>query len=385
LVDQINRLAGPEEMDKALHRAAASAGQVLTEVTDPQLLDRPAIRSLPQGGVVAHNRVWGKGDNETYYFRLLGNSKVYHTGRDPDSKLMRDADFLNQVYLWSFFLITAFAIGLWTLLLHRKLKMLERSAIQIADGDFSARAPEQYRYRVGSLNQTFNQMAQRIEQLLASHKRLTNAVAHELRTPIFRLNCQLELLQHGIDADEHHKFVEGMEEDLSELDELVNELLSYARMERSGGELKRISHEIAQWLTDQQSLLSRSCRKSLELNISGPIQVKFDAPLLMRALNNLVRNADNYAQNCIEIRLYQDSGDAVICIDDDGMGIPEADRERVLQPFERVDNARTRKSGGHGLGLSIVKEIVKQHQGRLSISESPLGGTRISIYLPLDD
>ncbi|MEH6648656.1 MAG: ATP-binding protein [Motiliproteus sp.] len=176
-----------------------------------------------------------------------------------------------------------------------------------------------------------------------------------------------------------------MDEDLSELDELVNELLSYARLERLGVELERTSHNLSQWLTEQRPLLARNCRKPLTLQLSEPLQLKFDAPLLIRALNNLVRNADSYAQERIEIRLYRDTNAAVICVDDDGIGIPESERERVLEPFERVDNARSRKSGGHGLGLSIVREIIQQHQGRLLISESPLGGTRIAICLPIDD
>lgn len=385
LFEQVHELAGPERLDTAMQRAATLEGRVLYEVTDPFLLSRSAIRDLPVGDVIAHSSDIGEGGSETYYFRLGANNRVYQTSPDLNSKLQRDVDTLNQVYIWSFFLMTALTIGLWSFLLHHKLKLLECSAMRIADGDFSARAPEQFRHRVGGLNRSFNQMAERIEQLLASHKRLTNAVAHELRTPIFRLRCQLELLEHGIEVDQHRKFVGGMDEDLSELDELVNELLSHARLERSGVALDIKAHDLSQWLTEILPVLARSCRTPLALTDAEAVRVEFDASLLMRVLNNLVRNADNYSQHQIEVRLYREPGHAVICVDDDGIGIPEADRQRVLQPFERVDNARTRQSGGHGLGLSIVKEIIQQHRGRVVISTSSLGGARVAVYLPLHD
>lgn len=275
-------------------------------------------------------------------------------------------------------------MGIWSYLLHRKLKKLESSAIQISQGDFSARAPMQFQHRVGNLNGAFNQMAERVEHLIASHKRLTNAVAHELRTPIFRLQCQLELLEHGQAQADHQRFVQGMEEDLNELDLMVDELLSYARMERVGMSLDAQRLELNQWLSQQRPTLARSCQHPLAVEISEPLTAEFDPRLLMRAMTNLVRNADRYAEQRVEIRVLSEANYAVICVDDDGCGIPEQDRERVMEPFERLDTARNRQTGGHGLGLSIVREILSQHGGRLLISESPLGGARIAIYLPLN-
>ncbi|BBB25903.1 ATP-binding protein [Amphritea japonica] len=382
LFQEIHVLAGSDAMFAAMQRTAKINNQLLSEVTDIKLLESKSIRNLPKPGIF-HESL-DPNDDEVIYFRLNVNDKVYQITPDQSAEIWRVAEMLSLAFLGGFFLITALALGIWIYLLHNKLKKLERSAIRIADGDFSARAPTTFKHRVGGLNRAFNLMAERVEQLIASHKRLTNAVAHELRTPIFRLRCQLELLEHGIDVAEHNRFVNGMDEDLTELDQMVDELLSYARMERSGGDVLVLkSHELNQWLLERHEGLERNCRKSLMLKTAKPVVIEYDERLILRALTNLIRNADKFAQQRIELSINQQAGFAVICVEDDGVGIPEADRERVFEPFERVDNARTRESGGHGLGLSIVREIVAQHEGYIQISESSLGGARIEVYLPL--
>ena len=380
MFQEIHNLAGPDRMHIAMNRVAELNDLLADVVTDPEILNSEKIKAIPQPGIL--NEM--SDDSNRLYFKLNVNDNVYQITQDENSEFFRAGQLVNKVYLGGFFLITALVLGIIIYLLHRKLKKLELSAIRIAEGDFSARAPAGFRDRVGGLSGAFNLMAERVEQLIASHKRLTNAVAHELRTPIFRLRCQLELLEYGIDIAEHHKFVNGMDEDLTELDQMIDELLSYARLERSGGDVLVLqSHELNQWLRERHTGLERNSRKSLTLETVEPVVIEFDGRLILRALTNLIRNADKFAQQQIKISVSQQAGFAVICVDDDGVGIPDADRERVFEPFERVDNARTRESGGHGLGLSIVREIIVQHGGRIQISESILGGARIEIYLPL--
>ena len=243
--------------------------------------------------------------------------------------------------------------------------------------------PEKYKFRVGGLNVAFNKMAERIEQLIGSHQRLTNAVAHELRTPIFRLRCQAELLEYGTPKTEHDEYIHGIEEDLTELDQLVDEMLSYARMELNEEIFVLESFELRDWLNDHRAILQRSCKNILSMEVGEKIMLRFDSRLIMRALSNLVRNADIHGDKNIQLRYFKQGTYAVICIEDDGLGIPETERSRIIEPFERLDDARTRHSGGHGLGLSIVRGIAQQHGGKILISQSSLGGACVSIYLPL--
>lgn len=380
LLDEIHTLAGPERARAAMERAAKTNNQILTVVTESELLTLAELQALPPSRVEIESLEDDR--EEASYFRLATGAEVYRIEPDMNSQMWKTALLLTQGYLWGFFIVNGVCICIWVYLLQRKLKMLEHSALQIAEGEFSARAPTKGRYCIGSLNKSFNRMAERIEQLMASHKRLTNAVAHELRTPVFRLRCQLALLEHGQPKMEHQGFVDGMEEDLTELDNMVDELLSYARLERAGLPMQCEVRELNGWLSAQKQRLAANCQHPLVLKLAGEGRCKFDSHLLLRALTNLVRNADRYTNQQVEIHLIVAAQWLQICVEDDGPGIPEADRQRVLEPFERLDTARDRQSGGHGLGLSIVKEIVQQHGGQVEIGDSPLGGARIVLSLP---
>jgi len=376
LFDQIHQLGGEKMMIESMHRALNTEDLLLKEITDPATLALPKIKNHK---MFVQTRF---GDDFIVYFRMP-DDKIYSVEPNKNSRRWRAEETLGNVYMFGFFSIIALILAPWVYFLQRKLKILELSAIQIANGDFSTRVPEQYKYRVGGLNAAFNKMAQRIEQLIASHKRLTNAVAHELRTPIFRLRCQAELLEYGTSEQEHQQYIEGMEEDLTELDQLVDEMLSYARMERNEEIFVLATYELQDWLNNHRPLLQRSCKKVLSVEVGEQISLQFDSRLLMRALSNLVRNADIHAEQSIQIRYFRLDKYAVICVEDDGNGIPENERNRVIEPFERLDDARTRSSGGHGLGLSIVRGIAQQHGGKIIISQSSLGGASVSVYLPL--
>lgn len=382
LLSRIKADGGEEAMQMAMHEVANLNEMLAAEVTDPVVLDHPKIKAIPSpGGMVEQIDLE---ENEPAYFRLADDTRVFRVIDDPDSELWAKERLLNTLAQWGFLLVMGLIVGVWLFYLHRKLKRLELASGRIAAGDFSARVGEGGGSRVGGLNRAFNGMAERVEQLIASHKRLTNAVAHELRTPIFRLRCQLELLEHGCAKEEHDQFVEGMEADLEELETMVDELLTFARMERADLEVNLVSIDLDRWLNQQLPLLIRSSDLPLSLTIDKPVSALVDSKLLQRAITNLVRNADKYGREQVSICLLHTDDGAQICVDDDGPGIPPSERERVLEPFERLDSARTRKTGGYGLGLTIVREIVAYHRGSVLIEDAPLGGARVIINLPLN-
>ncbi|MEH6445336.1 MAG: ATP-binding protein [Oceanospirillaceae bacterium] len=371
----IHRIAGEKVMLQSLYKALSEEDLILKEISR---LPNNGVQQLVDKDTYVESKF---GEDFTVYFKMLG--KIYSVEPDKESRRWQAERTLGNIYMAGFFFTIAFIIAFWVYFLHRKLKVLELSAIKIANGDFTTRVPVHYKCKVGGLNAAFNKMAERIEQLIGSHQRLTNAVAHELRTPIFRLRCQAELLEYGIAETEHDQYIEGIEEDLTELDLLVDEMLSYARMELNEEVFLLENYELGAWLNDHRIILQRCCKKSLSLEIGEKIALQLDSRLMMRALSNLVRNADIHGNNQIQIRYFTRDNYAVICVNDDGGGIPEADRSRIVEPFERLDDARTRSSGGHGLGLSIVRGIVQQHGGKIFISQSELGGASVCIYLPL--
>jgi two-component system sensor histidine kinase RstB len=377
LFDQIYQLGGAELMLESMHKALKTEELLMVEVTDPEIINHPEFKL--NSTFVKPNILEGY----NVYVHAI-NNKYYEIVPDEHSQGWQAEEKLGNIYMFGFFITVALILGPWVYFLHRKLKVLELSAIKISNGEFSTRVSEKYNHKVGGLNSAFNKMAERIEQLIASHRRLTNAVAHELRTPIFRLRCQAELLEYGSSEEDHKLYIEGIEEDLSELDLLVNEMLSFARMELNQELFLLEPQELQQWLANHHAILQRSCKKNFAIGLGPEVICRYDSRLLLRALSNLVRNADIHAKNNIQITHHIEGVNVVINVEDDGLGIPVQERERILEPFERLDDARTRESGGHGLGLSIVRAIVQQHNGKIMISQSVLGGACFSLYLPLD-
>jgi signal transduction histidine kinase len=231
------------------------------------------------------------------------------------------------------------------------------------------------------LAERINAMAERIQGLLESQKNLLHSVSHELRTPIARLEFALELLADKAADPALSKRIAAMDGDLAELNELVNELLSMSKLDnatepqRALFEVEPVLRECAQGLHPPPGALHLELGSRLG-SIDG------DRRLLARAVGNLLRNAQKYAAHTVGLSASRTGGMLEILVDDDGPGIPEEERERIFEPFYRLDRSRDRATGGFGLGLSIARKAVKLHGGALRVERSPLGGARFVISLP---
>lgn len=295
-----------------------------------------------------------------------------------------DFEYVNYLFLTGLFISLAGVCLAWITMLKRKIRRLEETTLAFATGDLDARAPVTGAWRLGSLNDNFNTMATRIQRLVQSHKQLTNAVAHELRSPIFRLRFRLDVLAGAANPETRVRALAGTGEDLDELDDLVDELLTHARLERINTELALHETDLVPWLAEQHRRLTTTTHVNIGWYAqSSRCPVRLDEKLLARALDNLVRNALTHGRQRVTLELELADGYCLLHVDDDGPGVPAADRERIFDPFVRLDDSRTRSTGGHGLGLSIVREAVRLHQGQISVADSPLGGARFTVRLPL--
>jgi signal transduction histidine kinase len=227
-------------------------------------------------------------------------------------------------------------------------------------------------------------MAGRITQLLSAQRNLMHSVSHELRTPIARLEFGMQILQDASHDPQTNQRIQAMQGDLSELNTLVSELLNMAKMDQ---------HQALQLqMTDAkefvQSCLANLPPKPAHISLNyqcedGLRHVMADQRLLVRAVDNLLKNAFKYAESAIHFAITQHGSDGWrIAVEDDGPGIPDNEREKIFEAFYRLDRSRDRSTGGFGLGLSIVKQIIGLHRGVVSISESHLGGARFEIVLP---
>ncbi|WP_024301351.1 two-component system sensor histidine kinase RstB [Pseudogulbenkiania sp. MAI-1] len=336
-------------------------------------LDAEARAALGRGEIVMLE------DNYLFLQRIPNSSFLLVAGP------LRYLFFLHQLKWVDYALLAlvGLSLGIPALLWLRphwnQLMQLEQTAASLAEGDLSARVQLPSSSGVWQVGVAFNRMADNIGTLLAGRKALIDAVAHELRTPLARLRYRLALLGGDPDSAPH----QAIERDLAAIDSLLQELLLHARLDRPQVPLTLSRFSVREWLTErlaEQAPLASGI--DWQDDSRGETTLVADRHLLSRALDNLLSNARRYARQVVRVRLEQEAGRFCLSVEDDGPGIPPEERERVLEPFVRLDESRGRDSGGHGLGLSIVLGIARAHHGTLSITTSPLGGARFVLCWP---
>lgn len=268
-----------------------------------------------------------------------------------------------------------------------QIKQLERATNRLARGYLSARVVVTDSNSVSSLGLGFNKMAGYIERLIAIQREMVRAISHELRTPVARVRFGLQMIEDVAQSDEFvNKQLQGIDGDIRELDELIDEILTYARLEDGAPvvdfQLANLAQQAMQVVSDSRP------PEGVVVSYSGldenqKIKAEIEPRYIHRAIQNLVGNACRYAQSRVSVNCEIANGICRVDVEDDGAGIPEEDRERVFTPFARLDDSRTRSSGGYGLGLSIVQRIAYWHGGRVTLKQSDaLGGAHFSIVWP---
>lgn len=277
--------------------------------------------------------------------------------------------------VFALLLITLGAYGVIHLF-ERRLAGLTKTVLKLQSGDLSARMALDGEDEISRLGDTVNQMAGHIQRLLDVQRELTQAVSHELRTPLARLRFGMEMLAESEDIDDRYAQLDKLDEDVSQLNTLIDEILTYASLEQGTPQLNFEAVDI-------DALLARIERETKALNKPATLRVEVDPGLfvdavpryLHRVMQNLVGNAMRYANKEVLLRFEVRQGVAFLTVEDDGPGIPEADWKRVFEPFTRLDDSRTRSTGGYGLGLSIVNRIAFWFGGTIRVGRSvPLGG-----------
>ncbi len=275
------------------------------------------------------------------------------------------------------------AVLLWLSLFWRDLKKIGHAAELVGNGQFNVVVNVRRGSALRVLADSFNQMTERIAALMKSHKDLTNAVSHELRTPLARLQFALTLHEESDNAAERQQLTRKMQRDVNELDSLTSEMLTYSRLDRDIPDFTLIPTPVDSWLPQ---IIEEEMEAAKAVGIETPVTTRpgiSDPPVepkfMARAVSNLIRNGLRFAKSRVEVEVARADGKYLIHVDDDGPGIPEARFDQLFVPFGRVDESRTRETGGLGLGLAIVRRIAERHGGTSIISKSPLGGARITI------
>ena len=284
------------------------------------------------------------------------------------------------LYLWAYgFLGVSLAIVLyfWVRPHWRDLEHIRLAAQRFGDNDLGSRILLPSRSTVRSLAGHFNQMAERIEGLIANQRELTNAVSHELRTPIARLSFELDQLRQQSDPRQSRALINDMYADLGELEEMVSELLTYASLEPGATQVTREHIEAHSWLDSvigAVALEAEAQGVQLSLRTCEVDVIQIEPRFMARAVINLLRNAIRYADRRVEVSLVKFGSGYEVRVNDDGPGVPLEGRTKIFEPFLRLDASRDRRTGGFGLGLALVRRVCQWHGGQVEVLDSEWGG-----------
>ncbi|WFF38966.1 ATP-binding protein [Moraxella nasibovis] len=294
---------------------------------------------------------------------------------------------LNLIISMVLICILLVSLGVYGLIfpLERRLQLLQAGVNRVTQGDFNTKVQVVGHDDISRLSSTFNAMTQHIKRLIDAQRELTRAVSHELRTPVARIRFAVDMLADDDDYESRQFQKQYIDEDIEALNELIDEILTYAKLEEGAPKMdwEMVNlQELVEQIERETNALGKDIRVQIQLS-SPKAQAMADRRYLHRVVQNLAGNAMRYAESTILISAGVVKGRAFVSVEDDGHGIKEEDREKVFVPFARLDDSRTRASGGYGLGLSIVSRIAFWFNANLKVDESPtLKGARFVMDWP---
>jgi two-component system OmpR family sensor kinase len=371
-----------EELPQAQWNTAIAA-LTAKSGADIELLARRDIAGRQVLGELARGRIayLESSAGQWWALKQLDDEHVLaYRSYDPPPR--RDA--LDWALTALFYGIIALAIMVWLWPLTRDVRALERAAARFGDKNWVFDANIKPRSQVFPLAQTFRKMASRIDGLIASHKDMSNAVSHEIKTPLARMQFEIELAQQSRDIDQMQKSLVNIKSDASAINDLVAATMSYAILERADMALNLGTHDFTQLIPAIAASVQRDARPGLEIRTDvdpGASAVVCDLYLMESVLKNLLYNAARHAARHIRVTFTQRVGANRLMVEDDGPGIPAAERQRIFESFVQLEYSAGKKSG-FGLGLAIVRRAAEWHGGTVSAGESPLGGALLCVSWP---
>ena len=263
------------------------------------------------------------------------------------------------------------------------VEAIRREVDEISAEQLHRRVPQPKRDdEIGRLATTMNRMLERLESARNSQRRFVSDASHELRSPITTIRQHAEVALAHPERTTASELGEVVLAEQQRMQRLVEDLLLLARADEHVP-LAREAVDLDDLAFEEGHRLRSTTSKRVDTSGVSAARVQGDADALRRMFRNVGENAARHSSERVDITLVERGSEVVITVDDDGPGIPESERVRVLQRFVRLDEARSRDVGGSGLGLSIVDEVVRAHGGSVSIGRSPLGGARVQITLPV--
>lgn len=354
-------------------RVAALSGTLGLAI---DLMDTGEISSAAPLEPVPHEL---ESDDGTIYYlwsspALNGALRLGPFPRPHESAIAR---FLPLLFYGSILLV----VGLWLRPLLRDLSILTNAAGKFATDYREPLNTAPQTTQLTSLATHLDDMSARVSQLIQTQKEMTAALSHEIRTPLARVRFAAAVLESQV--DEHLRDqLRAVNTDVQQIDDLISDMLDYARLDHPGLRMHCQAVPLAPWL---RQILMSSPPHQRTVNIAHDgLETAWMEPRLMElAASNLLANALRYAKHNVQLSVVRDHDVYRLVVEDDGEGIPEPARATIFRAFTRLDTSRNRETGGFGLGLAIVARIASLHRGRVIAGESSrLGGARLAMEWP---
>ncbi|MDP2619060.1 MAG: ATP-binding protein [Hyphomicrobiales bacterium] len=316
-----------------------------------------------------------------YWIDTVGRSNLVEIRIKLDHAVMRVLARRSQTYASNSHIFIVWMVGtslvliaVALLFLRNQIRPIQRLA-EAADSFGKGREVPDFRPRgareVRQAAAAFLVMRERIERQIETRTTMLAGVSHDLRTILTRFKLQLALLG---DKPE----IEDLVRDVDEMQQMLEAYLAFARGDQaeqaSAGDIRPLLEEIGANAEKQG--------RHVELSVSGNMYLNLKMGAFKRCIANLVDNAVKFA-DMISIKVKRDGAWLTVVVEDDGPGIPKAERETVFRPFYRLDDARNQDLGGTGLGLAIARDIARTHGGDIVLSDSKLGGLRAKLVIPV--
>ncbi len=273
------------------------------------------------------------------------------------------------------------ALGAATVLtvpLLRRVRRLASHVEAFAAGRFDERAGLAGHDEVAALAEDFNRMADQVQDHFAAQQALVQAIAHEYRTPLASARIAAALVAESDDAADRARQAERLDAALDDLERLADEVRFYAR---AGEPAEAEAIDLATIVRERVERAKGLRELAWTVDAPGSLVWSGSLPLVARVVDNLLTNASRHARSRVAVALEEGPHGVLLRVDDDGPGIPESERAVVFEPFVRLDRARNRGVGGHGLGLAIVGRMVRAAGGTVKIDDAALGGASVRIHL----
>lgn len=261
--------------------------------------------------------------------------------------------------------------------LQKQINGLVSSTKSFGSGELTARADEALTKPLNTLAHSFNGMARSIADTVKENQIFAQAVPHEVRTPLSRVQLAVGLLRKKHAQNQHLALLDNIDTYIEDIDELITQVVDFSKLNSLPGEDETNAYQTIMFdsfITDRLQKLKSENKVDVECDIDSNLEITTNPIYLRLLVDNLIKNAINHCNHSIKVAVKTVAGATELTVSDDGPGVPIAFQETIFFPFARLDKSRSRKTGGLGLGLAIAKAASKRMNSELSVDNLEQGG-----------